>query len=247
MPLEILHITAAYSNAVLVAVMPHVTEFVKKLDLPIPLPINQSQVSKFNVSPVKSLIGGGLWLTNHYQFVFENGAVSGFRIDPNYFTDETFPLPIDKYTGKDNMTTNEAVQMARDAIQKLGYNLKDLYADTPPASVKGPFDSNDGKHIPYCEIRWIKEPETLEDKPNSVYLEFQINLEAKQIVGMSLASPKLWRQNPVIDVVPENEIEFRRKQQSKVTFSTNAPKSILKKPATQLQQSETNAIKLNFR
>ena len=38
----LIHITSAYSNAVLVAIMPHVNDFAKKMDLPIPLPITVS-------------------------------------------------------------------------------------------------------------------------------------------------------------------------------------------------------------
>jgi hypothetical protein len=74
----LIHITSAYSNAVLVAILPHVNDFAKKLDLPIPLPITTSQVLRFNVGRMQDFVGGGLWLTNHYQFVFDDGYVDSF-------------------------------------------------------------------------------------------------------------------------------------------------------------------------
>jgi hypothetical protein len=36
---EIFQITVSYSNAVLVAIMPHISNFAKALDLPIPQPV----------------------------------------------------------------------------------------------------------------------------------------------------------------------------------------------------------------
>ena len=41
---EIIRITADYSNAVLVAVLPYVSDFAQKLDLPVPHPITTAHV-----------------------------------------------------------------------------------------------------------------------------------------------------------------------------------------------------------
>src|SRR6185437_8589180 len=138
------------------------------------------------------------------------------RSTDNFFYDETYPLDISKYTGKDNMTTNDAVELARDTLRKLGYAPKTLYTDVPPSSIKGPFDTKDGHHIPYCEIRWSHDAPSEAERTNSAYLEFQINLDKRSVVGMDIASPFIWRPNPQIDVVPETESEFRKRNSPKM-------------------------------
>ncbi|EEF57893.1 hypothetical protein Cflav_PD0843 [Pedosphaera parvula Ellin514] len=70
--LELIHITAAYSNAVLVAILPHVSDFAKKLDLPIPQPIAANQVIWFKQVPFKGQIDGALVLSNNCWFHFSS-------------------------------------------------------------------------------------------------------------------------------------------------------------------------------
>lgn len=243
----LLHLTAAYSNAVLVAILPCVSDTAKKLYLPIEQPITMNQVARFNVSPYKDYIGGGIWLTNGYWFVYSFGVVDGFRSPSDIFAIQDADN-FAQFIGKDNMTTNEAIDLARRGFENLGYAIRDFCLDKPPTTIQGPSELKGLGHVPFCSLLWeIPEPSTNEEKRISYSVRFDVDMQRKQIVGMSLSGTNFWRSNLVIDVVPETEIEFRRKQQRKVTFSTNAPKSILKEPAKQLQQSETNAIKLDFR
>src|SRR5579885_2219392 len=124
----IIHITAAYSNAVLLAILPHVSNCVQRLELPIPQPITASQVAHFNVSPWNEDVGGSLWLTNHYQFVFGNGYLRAFQSPANWFNNQYDNWDdvdyFKRYVGKENMTTNEAIEFARHSFYKLGYQPK---------------------------------------------------------------------------------------------------------------------------
>ncbi len=209
-----IHVTAAFSNAVLVAILPHVSDFAQKLDLPIPQPITASQVAHFNVNPMKGFIGGGLWLTNHYQFAFDNGYVHIFRnLNDNPFLMDDPAQTWPRFAGKDNMTTNDAIELARDTLRKLGYDPKLLHADVPPFSVHGPSDMKAGYHFPYCDIWWD------DDK---VGLNFQIDMNKKMLVGMSLSSTNLFRPNPKIDVVPELESDYQKRIQGHMFIRTNA-------------------------
>jgi len=60
--MQLIHMTATYSNAMLVAILPHVSDCAKQLDLPITQPITTSQVAHFRPSPYKNIITGGIWL-----------------------------------------------------------------------------------------------------------------------------------------------------------------------------------------
>jgi hypothetical protein len=157
-----IHITAAYSNAVLVAILPHISDYAKKLDLPIPQPITVSQVAHFGVEHLQGEVGGGVWLTNYYLFSFKNGYVNMFRLNKhNPFNDDNPAENWPKYAfGKINMTTNQALDLIRASITKLGYDVKTFHVDQPPTSMTGPYDlTNEYKRnqVPYCEVEWIRE------------------------------------------------------------------------------------------
>jgi hypothetical protein len=227
MPMEFIHMTATYSNAMLVAILPHVSDFAKKLDLPIQQPITPAQVREFKPSPIKDFVGGGLFFTNGDWFLFNRGAVTGFRSPDNVFVNESEGWPSFAF-GKDNMTTNEAITFARQTLTKLGYPPELLGCDVPPKWFTGPYDTKDGKHVPHCQMRWERYPEakTEDEHRNNDYVSFEINMEKKTVTGISISSSKIVQPSPRVDVVPELESEFRKKNSAKIFVRSNAPPSI---------------------
>ena len=83
--IELIHMTATYSNAMLVAILPHISSFTKQLDLPVLQPVTATQVIRFNLSPYKDLVGAGVGLTNQYWFVFEHGCVGMFHSPDDWY------------------------------------------------------------------------------------------------------------------------------------------------------------------
>ena len=75
---KLIHMTISYSNAVLMLVMTNVSDFAKRLDLPIPQPITAAQVQKFFPDPIKDSVSGTLTLTNGDRFFFGGGHISAF-------------------------------------------------------------------------------------------------------------------------------------------------------------------------
>lgn len=215
---QMIHVTVAYSNAVLLAVLTHVSDFAKKVELPIPQPITISQVRSFKCHPYTNMVGGVLTLTNGDRF-WENGYgyVSVFYGYSNcYFPPDNWRLPEEGYKftnfwGKMTMTTNEVIEFARNTLRKLGYNPKDMHADGPPTRFDGPYQILD-RTIPYCEVEWRNE-----DK-----ICISINAEKKQIVRLSLISTNAWREPPKIDVTPELESNYRKRTNGQMRTSTNA-------------------------
>jgi len=119
------------------------------------------------------------------------------------------------YVGKDNMTTNEAIQLARDSFRKLGYKPEDFQVDGQPANVEGPYDNQKLGHLPYCKVEW-NSPEATSQKEfdQSYKIRFDIDMQSKQVVGMSLISKRFFRPDPKLDVVPELESDYRARIQS---------------------------------
>lgn len=224
---SLLHITAAYSNAVLVAFLPHVSDYAKQLDLPIAQPITVEQVARFNTSPYMDNVGGGLWLTNHYWFCFEWGFVNGFRSPDNWFANQELE-GVERFAGKDNMTTNDAIELARSSFVKLGYKPADFHANEQPTSIEGPFDTKKIGHVPYCRVEWTSpKATTREDRAHYYQVQFDIDMQRNQVVGMALSSTNFWRASPKIDVVPELESDYRKRTQGKIFINTNAPPHLI--------------------
>ena len=90
MALEFIHITSAYSNAVLVAILPQVTQFSEELDLPVLQPIKQEHVQFFRPDrrAGPGFVGGHLVLTNGYEFWYQHGHVTGFAAADSYFMEQ---------------------------------------------------------------------------------------------------------------------------------------------------------------
>jgi hypothetical protein len=226
MAMELIHMTATYSNALLVAILPHVSDFAKKLDLPMPQPITVAQVQEFKPSPIKDFIGGGLYLTNKFWFLYDHGAVSAFRASNDIFVDEDPAKDWPKYAyGKDNMTTNEAIALARESLTKLGYDPKLLGCDVPPRYFTGPYDLKNGNHVPDCQMRWERytEPKNYDEQHNNDSVTVEVNMEKKTIIGISIVSQKIWRDPPKVDVVPELESDFKKHSFGPMFKRTNAP------------------------
>src|SRR5258706_2889146 len=125
---EFIQVTAQYSNAVLVAILPQVTELSQKLDLPIPVPVTLEQVERFNCDPHKGQVGGWLRLTNGFDFWYDRGHVTGFE-SPDSSGSLIGLADLSEFYGSVKMSPKEAVQLARDSLRNLGYSETALYAN----------------------------------------------------------------------------------------------------------------------
>src|SRR5215831_18535754 len=110
MPLPIIHMTAAWSNAVLVAVLPHFSDFSKNLNLSIPLPITTNQVAQFVPPTVLDQFAAKAVLTNGYVLYYLNDFVNGFSSPGDWY--QILDIDLEgRFAGKEIMTTNEAIDL----------------------------------------------------------------------------------------------------------------------------------------
>jgi len=192
--LSFVQVTAAYSNAVLVAILPEVSDFSRRLDLPVYTPITLEQVARFNCDPRKGEVGGWLKLTNGFEFWYFHGHVNGFA-SPRCWYRLQDPAEIPSFFGQLKMNKKEAVQMARDALRKLGYSETMLFADGEPKVTKPPRVG--ANVVPRYRIEWI-EPEN-----GSTCVDVEIDGEKKELRSLMLINSSLWRDPPSVDVKPE--------------------------------------------
>jgi len=195
---EIFEITARYSNAVLVAIMPCVSDFAKRLDLPVPQPITLSQVREFKCSPRSDLFGGRVILTNGHEFAFLHGRVEMYRTPQSYYELQD-PDRVPEFFGPVKLKEEDALRVVHQAIKKLGYTDARLYADRLPRITRpARFGKN---YVPRFRI-WWGDPSwgNPDDPPASV--EFEVDATTGQIQMMYLLNVGTRRDSPKVDVHP---------------------------------------------
>jgi hypothetical protein len=223
--LDVIHMTAAYSNAVMVAILPHFSEFAQKLDIPAPNPITTNHVAKGWVYPIKDMVACSVTLTNGTLFIYDStGYVTSFRATNDIFYElDTSDLERMKlFVGKPNMTTNEAIALARATILKLGYKPEYFGATNPPDWFEGPVKSIVGL-LPYCSIKW--------EHPENEFNKFsvEVDMQSKKVVGLfvdfdvEFAKTNNLSHPQKVDIIPELERDFKKRNTNQLFIRTNAP------------------------
>ena len=195
---NLVQMTATYSNAVLVAILPHFTHVAKTLELPIPTPIVESQVRHFFCDPRAGEVGGYVQLTNGYEFWYEKGHVRAFSSPHNYFRLQD-PDMVPKFYGPLRMNKKEAISLARESLKKLGYTNQVFDAVEPEvnlATSKESFTANQG--VPQYRIIW---PDP--NWRNRDIAELDVNAEVKHVDAFELYSKIFWRSNLDVGVTPK--------------------------------------------
>lgn len=191
-----IELSAAYAQALLLAILPLVSDFSERLDLDIPLPITTNQVARFSPSRDPDNIGGQIVLTNGFVFSFQHGHVQRFS-SPRSYTLEQDPGNIPSYFGPIRLTKEQAIEVARQKLQRLGYDLESLYADLTPEVTSPP--KVDGKNVARYRVTWFT-PRYDNPPSSSVYAE--VNATSGAIERLFLLSQSLYRPPPKIDVEP---------------------------------------------
>lgn len=195
--MEFIQMTASYSNAVLLAVLTNVTDVANKLDLPILRPVQPAHVWRFVCDPRKDAIGGWLTLTNRYEFWFQNGYVDTIEGYHSYFGLQD-PDEIPRFFGTLRMIEGEVVQMAREAIRKLGYNPPWVMAERPVVERARTAPRDEPNVIPHFRVKW----QSIEFDGWKTIAEVEINADAKRVERYWLHGRMFWRKQPDIPQPP---------------------------------------------
>ncbi|MGA2868120.1 MAG: hypothetical protein ABSF34_03030 [Verrucomicrobiota bacterium] len=200
-------ITPEYSNAVLVAVLPYFSNVSKTLQLPTPQPITLADVEKFNILPFRQT-RASVRLKNGCVFSFADGFVDTYTSprSPSY----SRPTSDEIVSSPKNLSESDAVKLARDAIEKLGIPLEDVFADWEPTVTKY------NKAIPNSVARYrIQWPDPRDGHSAA---DFIINPETAEIERFHFETlGTLQRPSPVTDIVPQTAEEGRD------TFASQIP------------------------
>jgi hypothetical protein len=206
----LVQITAQYSNAVLVAILPYVSDFAQKLDVPVHQPITTNMVRSFKCDNRKGEVGGMVVLTNGFQFVFLDGRVCIYRSPWSFFSLQD-PDLLPRFYGTVRITETNAVAIARTAIRKLGYGVHELPIEAPPEIT--PPEEVSGHVIPRYRLRWLDSLDRGRETAASIHpvvLDVEIDASNGHIQMLSLIGTNTARRSPAISVSAPDDLRFTR-------------------------------------
>jgi 20S proteasome alpha/beta subunit len=206
---KFIQVTPEYSNATVSATLPYFSDFAKKLDLPIACPIKIQDLDDCRILPWQDKDGGiaGVSITvkGGFAFYFNFGYVTGFNRPDTYYGLQN-PDEIPKYFGRVKMSKDEAVQLARDTIKRLGISLEDVFANQKPmVTLPQPIGTNT---VTRYKIEWIS-------PRGGSSARFEINGENRQVESILFnAVENLMRPSPKVEPSPP---------ESRGTFGSELP------------------------
>ena len=203
---EFIRVTAEYSNAVLLAILPYVSDFAQKAELPVPHPTKVEHVVGCGVLPWRNTDGGiagaGIRISGGWTLRFQSGYVNSFTSPNSYFGLQN-PDEIPRYFGTVRMNPEQAVALARESIRKLGIPLEQLFAEQEPGI--SPLEKVGTNTIPRYKVQWV-------DPVGSQTAEAEVNADAKRVESLSINSTHLHKPSPKVSVVPPRRSGFGQPQ-----------------------------------
>ncbi len=192
---EFIRVTAEYSNAVLVAVMPYVSDVAQRLEIPVPRPLVAEHVIHCSILPKRAVaVEVGVAGTNgNWFFDFSKGYVNIVQGPHDYFSEQE-PEMVPSYFGQLKMSRAEAINKARETIRKLGIRPETVFADQE-AKVTGP-EKVGTNTIPHFKVEW---PDPRSGFPATA---IHIDGESKRVTRVKIQNVALAKPDPKVNVTP---------------------------------------------
>ncbi len=191
---EFVRVTAEYSNAVLVAVLPYISDVAQKLDLPVHQPVTAQSVVYCSVLPNRR-VEAEIGIKEGWVFAFSQGYVRTVQSGHSYSILQD-PDKIPEFFGNLNMSSAEAVQCARDALKRLGIRLDSVFAEQQP-QVNGPHRIGTNT-VPHYQIVWP-------DPRGGPSVEAEVNGNSRRLERLCLRNKALERAPPRLSVTPPRD------------------------------------------
>ena len=190
---EWIRVTAEYSNAVLVAVMPYVSDVAQKLDLPVPHPLTVEHVVHCSVAAQRA-VGMEVEVQGDWVFAFQRGYINTIQGPHDYFTLQD-PDKIPAYFGAVRMSKAEVIELGRETIRRLGIPLEAVFAEQEPRLTEP--EKIGTNLVPHYRVEWL-DPKSA----GPACVDMDINADAKRVERIRIFSKSLEKPPPKIDVVP---------------------------------------------
>ena len=171
-----------------------VDEYAQKLSLPILRPLTTNDVAKVEAHNNDGWPHCEIWLTNGWRFVYRHTMVCGYYAPDNFFDSDNRKIHISDFAGKWNLTTNQAIEVVRQAIAKLDYPTNHIHIDDAKSFIH--VAAVNKEHIPRLSFEWYYEPnDELQSR-----LEAEVNMDNGKLESLYYDDKAYWGSRPPINV-----------------------------------------------
>jgi hypothetical protein len=171
-----------------------IDKYAQKLSLPIPRPLTTNDVAKVTITDNEGWPHCEITLTNGWRFIYRHTMVNGYYASDNFFNSDNRKIHIKDFDGKWNLTTNQAIEIVRQALKKLDYPTNSIHIADAKTFIHGA--SVDREHIPRLSFEWYYE--TNDDLQSR--LEAEVNMDNGKLESLYYDDKAYWNSRPPIDV-----------------------------------------------
>jgi hypothetical protein len=182
-----LELSKDYAEALLIALLPAISDAAWQTGVECPNPITTNQVERFVAHRLPGHCGGLIVLTNGAQFVFDYGHVRSYA-GTNSYTRLQEPAHIPSYIQPNRLDRSGAIRLARETFRRLGYDPAAAFA-WPDPEVEGPYEVQGGT-VPHYLVKWI------DPRRGGTVLEAEINGFKKRVEQWSVVTRQFEKPAP---------------------------------------------------
>jgi hypothetical protein len=168
-----------------------VDEYAQKLSLPVPHPLNTNNVALVEIHNNEGWPHAEIELTNGWRFVYRHTMVNGYYAPDNLFASDNRKIHIKDFEGKWDLTTNQAIEVVRQAMAKLNYPTNLVHMDFAPSVYAAAVAK---EHIPRLRFEWYYSPQgELQSR-----LEAEVNTDTGKLESLYYDDKAYWNSRPPI-------------------------------------------------
>ena len=170
-----------------------IEDYSRTLSLPVPRMLTTDDVARVEITDNGGWPHTEITLTNGWRFIYRHTMVNGFYSPQNLFDSDNRKIHIEEFEGKWNLTTNQAIEVVRQAMAKLDYPTNHVHMET----LSHVFASSvDKEEIPRLKFQWYY---TVHDDLQSK-LEAEVNTDNGKLESLYYDDTAYWSSRPPIKV-----------------------------------------------
>lgn len=189
-----------YAYRLVPVVFQAVEEWARKLNLNLPLPLTSNQVERFYCETSGGVPFVKLSLTNKWEFIYRMSDITYAASPRCFFDSDHLPFRLKNYSGQSRLTEEQAIELARQTIAKLGYKSDITHTDEKPRLWR-PKEIKGMPIIPRLQLEWIyPNPQA----PRSVWIKIEIDCDKGTVESLQFDVTELWKKAPDLGVPMDN-------------------------------------------
>jgi hypothetical protein len=193
-PLDWPSVNPEYARQLIPQMLKVIDEYGHTLSLPIPRSLTTNNVARIEIHDNEGWPHAEIWLTNGWHFIYRHTMVNGYDAPDNLFASDDRRIHIRDFEGKWNLTTNQAIEIVRQALKKLDYPTNNIHMEDAKTFIYTAAVNRE--HIPRLNFQWYYEPnDELQSR-----LEAEVNMDNGKLESLYYDDKAYWGSRPPIDV-----------------------------------------------